>query len=73
MIYDYIHRHEFRLACLNSKARDEMFDAMIKEEGIHGGWFYWYCFPGCMPDGDMYGPFPTYEEALADAQVNDVT
>lgn len=31
-------------------------------------WYYWYCFPGCLPDGDPVGPFETEEEALADAR-----
>jgi hypothetical protein len=32
------------------------------------GWYYWFCFPGCLPDSDPEGPFDTKEEALADAQ-----
>lgn len=24
-------------------------------EGITGGWFYWYCRPGCMSDSDPVG------------------
>lgn len=32
------------------------------------GWYYWFCFPGCMPDSDPIGPFDTEEEAIADAQ-----
>ncbi len=31
-------------------------------------WYWWPCFPGCMPDGDPHGPFATEEEALEDAQ-----
>lgn len=31
-------------------------------------WWYWYCFPGCLPDSDPVGPFDTEAEALADAQ-----
>ncbi len=27
-----------------------------------------YCFPGCLPDSDPIGPFPTEEEALEDAR-----
>jgi hypothetical protein len=33
-----------------------------------GGWYWWACFPGCMPDSDPIGPFETEAEALADAQ-----
>jgi len=32
------------------------------------GWYYWFCFPGCLPDSEPYGPFETEEEAIADAQ-----
>ena len=32
------------------------------------GWFYWFCFPGCLPDSDYHGPFDTEAGALADAR-----
>ena len=32
------------------------------------GWYWWKCFPGCMPDSDPCGPFATEAEALADAR-----
>ena len=32
------------------------------------GWYWWSCFPGCLPDGDPMGPFETENEAIADAQ-----
>ncbi len=32
------------------------------------GFYYWACFPGCLPDGDPMGPFDTEDEALADAR-----
>ena len=32
------------------------------------GWYWWACFPGCLPDGDAVGPFATEAEAIADAQ-----
>lgn len=28
------------------------------------GWYYWYCFPGCMPDSEPYGPFDTEQDAV---------
>lgn len=31
-------------------------------------WYWWSCFPGCLPDSDPVGPFKTEAEALADAQ-----
>ena len=41
---------------------------IFKAEKTGDGWFYWFCFPGCLPDGDPVGPFDTEDEALADAQ-----
>jgi hypothetical protein len=40
------------------------------EELFNGrpGFYWWSCFPGCMPDSDPHGPFPTEAEALADAR-----
>lgn len=32
------------------------------------GWYWWSCFPGCLPDGEPTGPFETEAEAIADAQ-----
>lgn len=32
------------------------------------GWYWWSCFPGCLPDSDPSGPFETEQEAIADAQ-----
>jgi hypothetical protein len=31
------------------------------------GWYWWACYPGCLPDGDAFGPFPTSYRALKDA------
>lgn len=70
LIHEYMKRHEFRLASMNSRVRDAMFDAIVSEQGISGGWFWWSCFPGCLPDGPANGPFPTKAEALADAQAD---
>lgn len=49
-----------------------------RQEGSHGcdqcedcpepGWYWWTCFPGCLPDSDPIGPFATESDALADAQ-----
>ena len=32
------------------------------------GWYYWYCFPGCLPDSEPIGPFATEADALTDAR-----
>jgi hypothetical protein len=31
------------------------------------GWYWWKCYPGCLPDGDAFGPFPTSYRAYRDA------
>ena len=31
------------------------------------GWYWWPCFPGCMPEDAPTGPFPTAEGAYLDA------
>jgi hypothetical protein len=69
-MYEFSKRHEFRLCHMNGKVREAMLDAMVDELGITGGWFYWYCFPGCLPDSDPIGPFDTEADALADARRN---
>ncbi len=33
--------------------------ALAKSFGTHGGWFWWRCKPGCLPDGPPIGPFAT--------------
>jgi hypothetical protein len=35
---------------------------------LPAGWYWWPCFPGCLPDGDPVGPFETEEEAIEDAR-----
>lgn len=64
LVHEYMRRHEFRLASMNSCTRDAMFDAMIEAEGIQGGWFYHHWFPGCLPDSDPIGPYDTYQAAI---------
>lgn len=32
------------------------------------GWFWHVCLPGCLPDSDPCGPFPTEADAVADAR-----
>ncbi len=38
------------------------------EDECEPGWFYWFCFPGCLPDSEPMGPFDTEADALADAR-----
>jgi hypothetical protein len=42
--------------------------SLAKSFGIRGaGWYWWSCWPGCRPDGDAFGPFPTSYRAYRDA------
>lgn len=43
---------------------------IVDDEGdaCPAGWYWWTCFPGCMPDGGPMGPFETEADALAAAQ-----
>ena len=36
----------------------------------HKGWYYWYCFRGCLP-GDPFGPFDSKQAAIDDARDNE--
>lgn len=31
------------------------------------GWYWQACWPGCLPDGDPMGPFPTEQAAIDNA------
>ena len=32
------------------------------------GWYFWFCFPGCLPDSEAEGPFETEAAALEAAR-----
>jgi hypothetical protein len=36
-------------------------------EPVQSGFYWWSCFPGCLPDGDPSGPFETEQDAIDDA------
>jgi hypothetical protein len=68
LIREWMKKHEYRLASMNRGVLEKMFDAMIEAESIQGGYFYWFCFPGCLPNSEPIGPFETYQQALDDAR-----
>lgn len=61
LVRSYLKR--FPLAAMNSREHEKMLAAMIEEEGITGGWSWWSCFPGCLPDSGPMGIYATREEA----------
>lgn len=36
-------------------------------EPVKPGFYWWACFPGCLPDSDAFGPFATEQDAINDA------
>ena len=34
---------------------------------VSPGWYWWACFPGCMPEGEPVGPFSSSIAAYVDA------
>lgn len=44
-------------------------DAVYDDDGpdMDAGWYWWACFPGCLPDGEPSGPFATSRDAREDA------
>lgn len=59
---------EFPLMNMNSRDREKAIAWAVEESGATGGWYWWACFPGCLPDGEPCGPFDTEQEAIDDAQ-----
>lgn len=52
------------------KFRDELGQAFGSFEtwmNNLGEWWWWACFPGCLPDGEPSGPFDSRDEAIIDA------
>jgi hypothetical protein len=47
------------------RVETEEFD---KPVWLEPGWYYRYGMPGYMPESDPFGPFGSYDEALADAR-----
>lgn len=43
---------------------DDAAECMLNAEG----YYWWACFPGCLPDSEPNGPFESEEEALNDAR-----
>jgi hypothetical protein len=42
---------------------------LVTEKWVDG-WRYYFAQPGCLPDGDDFGPFDTEEEALEHARLD---
>jgi hypothetical protein len=42
-------------------------EKLAREFGGSTGWYWWSCYPGCLPEGDAFGPFSSSYRALKDA------
>lgn len=78
----YLGADDFIQAEAESVQADMMKDAMADRDDYSAksaclcaadldGWYYWFCFPGCLPDSDPVGPFPSEAKALTNAQRKD--
>ena len=38
-----------------------------QHETLDPGWYWWACFPGCLPDGDAMGPAASSLDAMLNA------
>ena len=71
---DCFERNEYHLEENEGYWFDEIEDQdernlTILEEGPYApGWYWWSCFPGCLPEGDPNGPFEDYETAERGAE-----
>jgi hypothetical protein len=43
---------------------------LAREFSGSAGWYWWECYPGCLPDSDAFGPFPTSYRAYHDALIS---
>lgn len=60
----------FELASVNDFIRQKLLEYIVREHGVQGGWVYQFCFPGCMPESGIFGPFTTRDEAIDDCREN---
>jgi hypothetical protein len=56
---------------INGRAIEVFFvdAAVARWVGGSVGWYWWERYPGCLPDGDAFGPFPTSYRAYRDALI----
>jgi hypothetical protein len=53
-------------ACDEHGGWEKSANGSCHECAMLSGWYWWACFPGCLPDGDPVGPFGTEQEAIDD-------
>ena len=65
--FEVFHVDQIEAEIMIGDGLSESFDPDTEVGDLVG---YWWAagFPGCLYDGGPVGPFPTYDEALADAK-----
>ena len=48
-------------------------DPITSEMMLEPGWYFWACFPGCLPDSEPTGPYDSEGDAIFAAQDRDKT
>jgi hypothetical protein len=63
------HAPLFDVDWINGRAIEVFFadEELACAFGGSRGWYWWSRYPGCLPGGDAFGPFPTSYRALKDA------
>jgi hypothetical protein len=63
----FFHQHAKReRGMLNAGEKARQYgECLVDDDGecLGTGWYFQFCFPGCLPESDPYGPYAT--EALA--------
>ena len=65
--YEFEGEHYTGYGSLETFHTDSVDRFDLSGETIEPGWYWWPCFPGCLPDGDAVGPFETERDAVIDA------
>lgn len=60
--------HKFVDECGGEYGSFEVFYASHSHDSLEPGWYWWSCFPGCLPDSEPSEKFPTAEGAFLAAQ-----
>jgi hypothetical protein len=58
-LYDWINGRAIEVFFVDARAAGQI--------GSSPGWYWWECYPRCLPEGDAFGPFPTSYRAYRDA------
>jgi hypothetical protein len=67
-VAELMRTEKHRFASMASWAREWLIEEVITLHGIETAWFYRFCFPGCLPESGLFGPFDSEEDAMADCR-----